>query len=571
MCGFSGYLNFNFNISKLEQKKVIDASNNLSHRGPDKTINFINDNLCAVFHRLSIIDLSHHSDQPFNKDKDLVLLFNGEIYNYKELIFQFKNKISMNSLSDTELIYELYKIEGKNFFKYLKGMFSIVLIDFKNNISYFVRDDEGIKPLYFSSYKGGIFFSSELRFFRKLGINDINNLQIFSFLYLGFTIEPETYLRNVYSLNKAKYLMYDKVEKYYFKDVKKLNPINSKYDVSTNLSKNILKHAVSDVDGTILFSGGYDSYFILKTFLDTNKLNRVNSLTNINFFNTNIFDNMNTKLFKEKLKKSEFNYRFPFYTFDNFIKDTELFLEKMDQPTIDGINTYILTKNVKEIGYKYAISGLGADELFDGYNLMRKYNIMKFLSLINKNIPNSLKQILSKKLFKNNKKILSTLSNSNLDNYLTLRSLRTDYELNEIYQISELKSLKDKLIDFIQDNYQFNSTNLRNNFLSMDKELYMTNQLLKNTDWISMLNSVEVRVPYIFDNFHERLYNSNFSYSKKDTIGVGYENFYQKKYKKFGFSFPIKEYLERKNLSVNGNPMKKWSLVVLDQSFGISI
>ena len=208
---------------------------------------------------------------------------------------------------------------------------------------------------------------------------------------------------------------------------------------------------------------------------------------------------------------------------------------------------------------------------YDGYNLIKKYNIIKFLSLINKNIPNSLKRILSKKYLKNNKKILSTLSNSNLDNYLTLRSLRTDYELNEIYQINELKSLKDKLINFIQDNYQFNSSNLRNNFLSMDKELYMTNQLLKNTDWISMLNSVEVRVPYVFDNFHTRLYSSNFSYSKKHTIGVGYEDFYKKKYKKFGFSFPIKEYLEYKNLPVNGNPMKRWSLVVLDQSFGISI
>lgn len=571
MCGFSGYLNFNFNISKIEQKKIIEASKFLAHRGPDKTTNFIHENLCVVFHRLSIIELSSNSNQPFYKDENLILLFNGEIYNYKQLISKFKDHISLNSISDTELIYELYKLKGNDFINYLQGMYSVVIVDLKNKKSFFVRDNEGIKPLYYTKSKGGLYFSSELRFFKHIGYNTFNSLQIFSFLYLGYTIEPQTYLKNIISLVKNKFLIYEKSENLYIKENRNIKPIFNNDEVINNLKENILKHEVSDVKGTILFSGGYDSYFILKSFLEKKGQNNVNSLININFFNTNKFDDMSSDFLKQKLNNYNFESHFPFYSIESFINDTEIFLKNMDQPTIDGINTYILTKLVNKMGYKYAISGLGADELFDGYNLMKKYGIMKIFSLINRNIPQFMKKELASKLLKNKRKILSTFSNDILSNYLSLRSLRTDYDLNEIYNIGEINKYKFELINYINQNYNFEKTNLRNNVLSIDKELYMTNQLLKNTDWISMLNSVEIRVPYIFNNFHSNILNSKNSFTKKNTIGIGYEKFYKKKYKKVGFSFPIEKYLKNRNYSISGNPLKKWSTIVLKESFGIEL
>lgn len=571
MCGFSGYLNFNFNISKIEQKKIIEASKFLAHRGPDKTTNFIHENLCVVFHRLSIIELSSNSNQPFYKDKNLILLFNGEIYNYKQLISKFKNQISVNSISDTELIYELYKLKGNDFINYLQGMYSIVIVDLKNKKSFFVRDNDGIKPLYYTKSKGGLYFSSELRFFKHIGYNTFNNLQIFSFLYLGYTIEPQTYLKNILSLVKNKFLIYEKSENLYIKENINIRSISNNDELINNLKKNILKHEVSDVKGTILFSGGYDSYFILKTFLEKKGENNVNSLININFFNTNKFDDMNSDFLKQKLNSYNFKSHFPFYSIESFINDTEIFLKNMDQPTIDGINTYILTKLVNKMGYKYAISGLGADELFDGYNLMKKYGIMKIFSLISRNLPQFMKKELASKLLKNKRKVLSTFSSNILSNYLSLRSLRTDYDLNEIYNVEEINKFKCELVNYINLNYNFETTNLRNNILSIDKDLYMTNQLLKNTDWISMLNSVEIRVPYIFNNFHSTILNSKNSFTKKNTIGIGYEKFYKKKYKKVGFSFPIENYLKNKNYSISGNPLKKWSTIVLKESFGIEL
>ena len=571
MCGFSGYLNFNFNISKIEQKKIIEASKFLAHRGPDKTTNFIHENLCVVFHRLSIIELSSNSNQPFYKDKNLILLFNGEIYNYKQLISKFKNQISVNSISDTELIYELYKLKGNDFINYLQGMYSIVIVDLKNKKSFFVRDNDGIKPLYYTKSKGGLYFSSELRFFKHIGYNTFNNLQIFSFLYLGYTIEPQTYLKNILSLVKNKFLIYEKSENLYIKENINIRSISNNDELINNLKKNILKHEVSDVKGTILFSGGYDSYFILKTFLEKKGENNVNSLININFFNTNKFDDMNSDFLKQKLNSYNFKSHFPFYSIESFINDTEIFLKNMDQPTIDGINTYILTKLVNKMGYKYAISGLGADELFDGYNLMKKYGIMKIFSLISRNLPQFMKKELASKLLKNKRKVLSTFSSNILSNYLSLRSLRTDYDLNEIYNVEEINKFKCELVNYINLNYNFETTNLRNNILSIDKDLYMTNQILKNTDWISMLNSVEIRVPYIFNNFHSTILNSKNSFTKKNTIGIGYEKFYKKKYKKVGFSFPIENYLKNKNYSISGNPLKKWSTIVLKESFGIEL
>jgi len=137
MCGFSGYLNFSSNISKIEQKKIINSSKLLEHRGPDKTNIIIHKHLCAVFHRLSIIDPSEKSDQPFQKDKNLILLFNGEIYNYKDLKNEFSESINLITQSDTEIIYELYKLKGEDFINHLKGMYSIALIDLKNKAYYF--------------------------------------------------------------------------------------------------------------------------------------------------------------------------------------------------------------------------------------------------------------------------------------------------------------------------------------------------------------------------------------------------------------------------------------------------
>ena len=163
MCGISGIVNFNIKPNYIIAKEM---NNELAHRGPDNNSYYENDFAIMGMARLKIIDLSDNSNQPFvNKIKKVSVMYNGEIYNFKEIKKQFLNDCEFNSEGDGETILHLYCKYGINFIKLLKGMFSIAISDEANNKFYLIRDRFGIKPLYyhFNEVKGELCYSSEIQ------------------------------------------------------------------------------------------------------------------------------------------------------------------------------------------------------------------------------------------------------------------------------------------------------------------------------------------------------------------------------------------------------------------------
>ena len=163
MCGFFSTFFSNKILDEELNQKCISGLKLLSHRGPDDFNYLTHKNNFLGFARLSIIDQNYGKQPMFNKDKSMAILFNGEIFNYKELRNLLKSKnVNLITNSDTEVLLNLYSIYKKNVYKYLRGMFSFVIYDFKNNEIYGARDRFGIKPFYYyHDSQGNYLFSSE--------------------------------------------------------------------------------------------------------------------------------------------------------------------------------------------------------------------------------------------------------------------------------------------------------------------------------------------------------------------------------------------------------------------------
>ena len=205
MCGIRGI--YNFSNRNLDSKKIINKIVKLqTSRGPDG--NRIWESSCKKVtfghNRLSIIDLSKKADQPFiSNDKNLIITFNGEIYNYLELKEQLQEKkVRFKSNSDTEVVLESYKFWGLDFLKKLRGMYSFAIWDNKNNKLIIVRDPFGIKPLYYTIFNGAVYFASQIK-----SLLSIENLKfeyseagIVSYYLWGNVQEPFTLYKNIKSI-----------------------------------------------------------------------------------------------------------------------------------------------------------------------------------------------------------------------------------------------------------------------------------------------------------------------------------------------------------------------------------
>ena len=161
MCGFFG--NFS-NSSKIEINKFKNIISNLSHRGPDEESFFFDEMIQLGFRRLSIIDLKHGSQPMISSNKNLIMVFNGEIYNYKEVREKLKEKgINIKTNSDSEVLLESYQFWGNKFLDKINGMFAIAIYNKKTKKIKLIRDRFGIKPLYFSMTEKNFIFSTVIK------------------------------------------------------------------------------------------------------------------------------------------------------------------------------------------------------------------------------------------------------------------------------------------------------------------------------------------------------------------------------------------------------------------------
>ena len=271
MCGFVGYTH----VDKIDGVEVLrKMTDAISHRGPDSDGAYSDGNVSLGFRRLSIIDLSDVAKQPmFNENEDIVLVFNGEIYNYQSLRETLVEKgHQFHSHTDSEVILHGYEEYGVEILNKLRGMFAFSIWDTKKKKLFIARDYFGIKPLYYTqnTKDGSLIFGSEIKSFLEHPkfIKTLNKNALRPYLTFQYSSMEETFFEGVYKLKPAHYLVFEgdqlSVEKYWHNDFKVVeNDLKSNVEqIKQILKESVEYHKISDVKVGSFLSGGVDSSYI---------------------------------------------------------------------------------------------------------------------------------------------------------------------------------------------------------------------------------------------------------------------------------------------------------------------
>ena len=589
MCGISGI--YNCFGREIDSQKIIKKIVQLQHRrGPDG--NGIWESKCkkVIFghNRLSIIDLSTKANQPLvSRDKNYVITFNGEIYNFKEIKLELENKkIKFNTNSDTEVIIEAYKYWGLNFLKKLRGMFAFAIWDNIKRKIILARDPLGIKPLYYTKKNGMFFFASQIKSILSVdNINkEISNSSIVSYYLWGNIQEPNTLYKNIKSIEKGTCLVLDnngKEELIIYADIKKLIIESEQLKISNENEKLIyLKeiieetsnyHHVSDVPTTLLLSSGVDSNLLLASMNQGNKTS-CSALT-LDFKFRDHRDEV--KIAKESSELNHIKHLIRDISNEEFFSLVEKFYEDMDSPTNDGFNNYLISYQAKKINSKIIISGIGGDELFLSYpsfKLVPKIlNICKFLpksDFINYFIKKNIYPLFIKNNLKTKYLSIPEYGNDFGSAFFLIRSLFLPFEINEIISPELLKSGLEELN--FHENFKKDIAEIEDERLSimyLEIKYYLTSKLLKDSDWASMSHSIELRTPFVDWFFIKKLIpliKLDKNFNKLKTVKCMDKKLPQglQKRKKTGFNIPHDNFLKLLSYKKKySNPIRDWSII----------
>ena len=377
MCGILG----TYNYSDEEKFKI--SLGNLHHRGPDSFgIELVNEKCLFGHKRLSIIDLSHNGHQPmFDNSKRFLITYNGEVYNFKELRSELTD-YQFVSTSDTEVLLALFLKYGEKMVVKLRGIFAFSIYDSIKDELYLFRDRLGVKPLYYYSENNQLIFSSEVRAILDLVDKPLspNYDAYYGFFNLGSVINPLTFYEEIKLLPPACFIKYSDnnliLKKYHTISYK---PNTYSYTENVIKTREILNQSVkyrliSDLPVGAFLSGGVDSSAIV-ALMKQHSTDDINTFS-IDFEQKGFSEGNIAKQVAEKYETDHTNF---LVTADDFKKEFYNILNSIDSPSIDGINTYFVSKLAKDKGITVVMSGLGGDEVFGGYGSFEKFPKMKSL------------------------------------------------------------------------------------------------------------------------------------------------------------------------------------------------
>ncbi|MFN5989077.1 MAG: asparagine synthase (glutamine-hydrolyzing) [Dolichospermum sp.] len=378
MCGIAGVIKLNTDDGSLEAK-IEKMQTSLKHRGPDDAGIYIStDKQAALAHtRLSILDLSAAGHQPMSTtDNRYHITFNGEIYNFQELR---ENLISQgekfHSQTDTEVILKLYQKIGFNCVQHLRGMFAFAIWDDLEKTCFLARDPLGIKPLYYYQLGTTLVFASELRAVLASGLPAINMSVegLYGYLTTGSVPEPYTLITDIHCLPAGNWLYWhngNTTKKQYWQisfTPEAISPPEAEEIVRKALLDSIQHHFISDVPVGIFLSGGIDSTTILALATQTQKSQL--STYSIAFAESEFNEGELAQKIANHFGAKHTEYQVTSSFAKSILPD---FLAAIDQPSIDGFNTFCVSKVAHDHNMKVVLSGLGGDEIFGGYKSFQK-------------------------------------------------------------------------------------------------------------------------------------------------------------------------------------------------------
>lgn len=516
MCGINGLIGIaDTNIAK---QKVIAMNRRMQHRGPDDEGVFVQEKVALGHRRLSIIDLSAAGHQPMQSfDGRYQIVYNGELYNFKELKFELQRVVAgsnqqayiFQTNTDTEVIIAAYIRWGSDCVKRFNGMFAFAIWDTQNKELFIARDRLGIKPLYYF-YTNGVFgFSSEIRSLLASDLlpKKIDENGLIDYLRYQTVHAPNTIVKGVKMLMPGHCIEMKnealKIKKYWsltdnisheskgksYKEVCK--------DVNVLLSKAVERRLIADVPFAAFLSGGIDSSVIvgLMSKVSSEKVKTFN----VSFDESEFSEAKYAQLIAKKFNTDHHEIRL---TPSDFMKELPNALKAMDHPSGDGPNTYVVSKATKNAGITMALSGLGGDELFAGYDVFKRslaLNKKAWLNTIPKFIRgvggNALKKIKPSVASEKMAELLKQDKINFNSFYPITRQVLMDEQILSILKSNQV--IKNSVAEIIEESHISKHQSQISQVSIAEISTYMQNVLLRDTDQMSMANALEVRVPFI--------------------------------------------------------------------------
>ncbi|MBL7836440.1 MAG: asparagine synthase (glutamine-hydrolyzing) [Bacteroidetes bacterium] len=500
MCGISGIIGLN---QSKAQPLIVSMMNAMKHRGPDAQGSFVEDGVALGHVRLSIIDLSHGADQPLHESGGrYVIVFNGEIYNYQEVKAELNFDWKTNS--DTEVILAAYMKWGKDCLSKLNGMFAFAIWDKQEKHVFIARDRMGIKPFYYSIIDGVLVFSSEIRSLlaSQLVPRKIDKQGLCEYLSRIAVKTPRTILSDVHQLLPGYSATFKngslKTEQYWTM-AKKLNTSNQPKSIEEARAKtldlfkqSIKRRMVADVPVGAFLSGGIDSSAAVAAMAEQSP-NPVSTFSII--FDEKEFDESTyARMIAEKYKT---NHTEILLKPKMLIEELPGFFNDLDSPTVDGINTYLVSKLVKDTGIKVVLTGLGGDELFAGYQNFKRWKKFKQFGFLITNPLSKALVAIALKLYPNRALAkINDLQKSSTKGFTRFyNNSRSIFLKQEMQQLIDMPcDEKDNFVDLNSPEVQSLPTLSQYSVGEMSN--YTLDVLIKDTDQMSMAWALEVREPF---------------------------------------------------------------------------
>ena len=530
MCGIAGILVYR-DASTLQVGETLAAiSLRLRVRGPDASGSWRSPSGRVHFahRRLSIIDLSTRSDQPLHSaDGRYSIVFNGEIYNYMELRTQLEQKgCVFATTGDTEVLLQMYVEYGAAMLPQLRGMYAFAIWDEHEQKLFLARDPLGIKPLYYAQANRCLHFASQTRALLDVPGVDLSPQPAahVGFFVWGSVPEPWTLYRGIFSCPSGTWILAGP------NGIREMRQFASPAEecirfepgeipgsaaecterLHAALEESVRMHEIADVPVGIFLSAGIDSGMMAS--LAAERSNRLEALT-LGFDLLKGTPSDEAPLATAMARHYGLPQKVEFIDRSVFHAERDRLLETMDQPTIDGVNTYFVSRLAKQMGFKVALSGLGGDELFAGYPSFR-------------NIPSTvhaLRPFNGLQAFGRGWRVISAPVLSRLTSpkyaslleyggswggaYLLRRGLFMPWELpqfldpdlvrtgwRDLASVDQMNALLRPFRD-LRGVQQEQADLLR--VSALETSYYMRTQLLRDADWAGMAHSIEIRVPLV--------------------------------------------------------------------------
>ena len=499
MCGINGILNFN---SKPQPDVVRKMNLALAHRGPNNDGLFSDDYIALGHRRLSIIDLSDSANQPYySEDKRYVIVYNGELYNYLELKKELSD-FKFRTNSDTEVILNAYIKYGTECLNFFNGMYAFAIWDSLKKEFFAARDRMGVKPFYYSFSNHSFVFSSEIRPIIKSGLVtgklDLNSLR--QYLQFQTVYAPDTIVKGVKVLPAASFILINEqtncINKYwniseFVVSNSNLNYHDVKDSVRDLLKQSVKRRLISDVPFGAFLSGGIDSSAIVALMANVSE-NDINTFS-ITFNEKEYTEEKYSRIVSAKFNTKHTEIKLGVNDFKALLPEA---LQKLDHPSGDGPNTYVVSKYTKEAGITMALSGIGGDELFGGYPVFNR------LPTLLKGAALDLIPISARKLFASILQINKSVATKKIGWLLNEKK----WNFNSLYHLNRMicdANTVNSMLSYQKDlelpdlsSFYFKDSIMSSISLA-EYQTYLQNVLLRDADQMSMAHALEVREPFM--------------------------------------------------------------------------